>query len=292
MIKDSKCVVFVCDKKYLEKFINTCSQLITIGKYDGQICLIIGDDLKDFEFNQIEIIRTLSNKLIIKHFNNINFSSDFLEVQNNLNRPGHWNQKMFQYHKFNLFDEFFKQWNYIMYIDCGMTIFDDITPILNECYHGCFLANRDGVDNENGTGLLIKDQFIDEGNYFEKLQKLFGEKLNYHSFQTTMLLFDSKTNINKNTKNNLINLSLDYPISKTNDQGVINLYFSLINPVWRQIKRFNEKIYFYDYVPCVRNKYIMIKLITDSHIDQGYVSNYIINYNKKNIYEKGHNMGL
>ena len=39
------CVVFLCNKAYFNKFINTCNQLITNGKYNGNICLVIGDDL-------------------------------------------------------------------------------------------------------------------------------------------------------------------------------------------------------------------------------------------------------
>ena len=40
---------FVSDKKYFNKFIETCQQLINIGKYKGSICLIIGDDLLNDE---------------------------------------------------------------------------------------------------------------------------------------------------------------------------------------------------------------------------------------------------
>ena len=39
------CAVFVCNKEFFNKFIYSCNQLITIGKYNGDICLVIGDDL-------------------------------------------------------------------------------------------------------------------------------------------------------------------------------------------------------------------------------------------------------
>ena len=41
----SICFVFVCNKNYFSKFINTCNELITNGKYKGDICLVIGNDL-------------------------------------------------------------------------------------------------------------------------------------------------------------------------------------------------------------------------------------------------------
>jgi hypothetical protein len=40
---------------------------------------------------------------------------------------------MFQYHKLHLFNTFFKQWDYIFYLDCGITIFSNIEPIIQEC---------------------------------------------------------------------------------------------------------------------------------------------------------------
>jgi hypothetical protein len=41
------CVVLLCDRAYFNKFIYTCNQLITNGKYNGTICLVIGDDLNN-----------------------------------------------------------------------------------------------------------------------------------------------------------------------------------------------------------------------------------------------------
>ena len=39
------CAVFLCNKAFFSKFMYTCNQLITNGKYNGNICLVIGDDL-------------------------------------------------------------------------------------------------------------------------------------------------------------------------------------------------------------------------------------------------------
>ena len=52
------CAVFVCDIPYFNKFIDTCSQLITNGKYSGDICLVVGDDLKDNILLDCDFIKT------------------------------------------------------------------------------------------------------------------------------------------------------------------------------------------------------------------------------------------
>ena len=140
-MKKDVCVVFLCNKAYFNKFINTCNQLITNGKYNGNICLVIGDDLHNDQMLNCDIIK--NNNIIIKYFPNISFSDHFLDIQKKMNRPPHWFQKQFQFHKFHLFNIFFKKWDYIFYLDCGINIFSDISPIINEITENTLLAHSD-----------------------------------------------------------------------------------------------------------------------------------------------------
>ena len=269
------CVVFCCNANYLHKFKITFHQLINNGKYNGDVCLIVGDDLKNIGKDDYII----KNNIIIKYFKNLEILSNttFLQQQKLLIRPGtHWFSKRFQYHKFYLFDVFFKNWNYICYIDCGMTIYSDISPILNEKLANKLLANRDGVDNENagwcvpitpGLGLKLGDQFTKTELLYKELEKNYI--LNKSYFQTTLMLFDTSI-INNETFNNLYSLLQKYPISITNDQGIIALYFTQIKPCWEQLRRKNNTIYFYDYVRCINSKYIMVKNTSNNWLNVGY----------------------
>ena len=65
MSNNNVCVVFVCDKNYFNKFVTTCSQLIHSGKYNGNICLVVGDDLHNDEMLECEFIK--KNNIIITH---------------------------------------------------------------------------------------------------------------------------------------------------------------------------------------------------------------------------------
>jgi hypothetical protein len=77
--------------------------------------------------------------------------------------------------------------------------------------------------------------------------------------QTTILLFDT-TLIQEKTEQELYTLMLQFPNSKTNDQGVVALYFTCVKPVWKQIPTGNEYINFYDYLDRGNGKpYIMLK---------------------------------
>ena len=254
MIKDV-CVVFLCNKAYFNKFIYTCNQLITNGKYNGNICLVIGDDLHNDELLNSDIIK--NNNITIQYFPNISFSNDYLKINNKIITDGRNISKKFQWHKLHLFNIFFKQWNYIFYLDCGINIFSDISPIINEITENTLLAHSDAYPTYEWK---LHNQF-DKNNteYFTKLNNTY--KLNDDYFQTTIMLYDTKI-IENNTYDNLLSLLIEYPISITNDQGIIALYFTNIKPLFKQIKTHNEILYFYDYLSRNKNnKYIMLKSI-------------------------------
>lgn len=249
------CAVFVCNKAYFNKFIYTCSQLVTNGKYYGNICLVIGDDLHNDDLLTCDFIK--NNNIIIKHFPNIQFPDTFINIQYKLNRNPQLFEKIFQYHKMYLFETFFKQWNYIFYLDCGITIFTDILPLLNEVADNTLLAHSDAYPSYQWK---LKDQF-DKTNeeYFSKLNSRYNLEVDY--FQTTIMLYDTKI-IKEDTYNNIFNLLLEYPISITNEQGIIALYFTNIERLFTQIKTHNQYTYFYDYLARNNtNNYIMLKSI-------------------------------
>jgi hypothetical protein len=251
------CVVFLCDKAYFHKFIYTCNQLLTNGNYKGNICLVIGDDLNNDDLLKDEII--IKNNILVKYFPNIQFPQHFLDVQYHINRPSHWNQKMFQYHKLHLFNTFFKQWDYIFYLDCGITIFTDIDPMIQECKSNTLLAHSDSYPTYQWK---LHDQF-DKNNsiYYTKLNNTY--KLNIDYFQTTIMLYDTNI-IQENTHDEILHLLLQYPISITNDQGIIALYFTNIRPLFQQIKTNNYETFFYDYMARnekYKNNYVMLKSV-------------------------------
>jgi len=247
------CVVFLCDKAYFNKFIYTCNQLITTGNYNGNICLVIGDDLYNDPILNCDIIK--KNNIMIKYFPNISFSEQFIKVNNQINSDGRNKTKKFQWHKLHLFNTFFKKWNYIFYLDCGMNILSDISPILNEITENTLLAHSDAYPTYQWK---LYNQFDTNTGYFVKLNNAYNLNIDY--FQTTLMLYDTKI-IENDTYNNLLRLTHEYPISITNEQGIIALYFTNIRPLFKQIKTHNNHTYFYDYLSRNNNNYIMLKML-------------------------------
>jgi hypothetical protein len=247
------CVVFLCDNAYFYKFINTCYQLLTVGNYKGEICLVIGDDLNNEQLYNHEFI--VNNNIKVKYFPNIQFTDNFIEIQKKLERPAHWFNKLFQYHKLHLFDTYFKQWDYIFYLDCGITIFNDVTPMLNLFKENKLVGHSDAYPTYEWR---LHNQFDkNQEEYYSKLNSKFNLEIDY--LQTTIMLYDTSI-IEEDTYNNLLNLMIEFPISITNDQGIIALYFTNIKPLFEQIKTHDDSGHFYDYLSRNRdNKYIMLK---------------------------------
>lgn len=252
------CTVFLCNKAYLNKFFITCNQLITHGKYNGNICLVIGDDLlDDQELYNNEFIK--NNDIFIKHFPDIQFPEEFFVVNNNIKTDGRHLTKRFQWHKLHLFNTFFKKWDYIFYLDCGINIYSDVSPILNEKTENVLLAHSDSYPQYEWK---LSIQFDKSNNqslyYYNELNQKYNLVVDY--FQTTMMLYSTQI-IASDTFDKLLKLSVDYPISRTNEQGIIALYFTNIEPCFNQIKLCDETTHFYDFMSRnTNNKYIMLKL--------------------------------
>jgi len=249
--------------------------------------LIIGDDLNVPAFYKDPFLK--ENNIIVKHFPDIQFDSHFLEIQKKLERPSFLYDRRFQLHKFHVFDIYFKKWDYVFYIDCGMYIYSDIHPILQLKEPNILFANRDGIDGEEWmeSGDRISGSIVGDGigqamklhSQFVKLEPYYSElKMSYdlfkNCFQTGFLLYDTRI-INSNTFSDLLQLLHKYPISRTNEQGIMALYFTQIKPCWKQLPRKVNDKYTYDMVKCVRDDYIMIKYpATVCELDRGYFATY------------------
>jgi len=224
--------------------------------YTDDICIVIGDDLLGSEKLNHPLLR--SNNITIKHFPDIAFSEEFLTKFNSINRDEHWREKTFQYHKLHLFNTFFKKWEYIFYIDSGITVFRPIDPIIKARKPGKLLAHSDAFPEYTWK---LKTQFIAEDETFSKIYDKYNLEIDYP--QTTIMLYDSAI-IDDNTYNDLYNLAEEVKISKTNDQGIIALYFASVKNIWEQIQLGDENTWYYDYAlrPGKLNKpHIMLKAI-------------------------------
>ena len=250
--KDTFCVVFVSNKKYFNKFIKSCELLRKNGKYNGDICLIIGDDLLNDGLLAHKFMR--NNKIIIKYYPDLNLPENLIENMEQAENTELVLKKLFQYHKFYLFDTYFKKWNFIMYLDCGMIIYSNILPIINTKKNNKLLAHSDAYPLYEWK---LDREFIKNNKHYDELESKYNLNIDY--FQTTMMLYDTSI-IEDDTFKKLCDLLFKYPICTANDQSIIALYYTCVKPLFEQIPIQDNRTFYYDFSKRDKtNKYIMIK---------------------------------
>ena len=213
-------IAIVGDFKYLRKYLfSFINQVREIGKYEGEILIITSLFTPTIFFQFF-----LKDKNIkIYRFGKIKFSRSTNKELKNINIPGKPNRhktKRFQWHKLHLFDQKLKIWDKIFYIDINMRIHFDIEPILKLNPKNKLLARADSYPEYDKD---LSSQFYKESLYYEKLNKNYDLSIKDY-FQTGLMFYDTEI-IKNDTKDNLIKLSEEFPLSSTNEQGIMNLYF-------------------------------------------------------------------
>ena len=246
--------IAVCSNKaYLDKAKKTIDEIRTKGQWTGDLVFFHDNEL--VSDNELKDLKEKYN-LILKEFSKIDTSKVENEIDTNPNsKYKRLRGKMFQYFKFNIFNTYFKQWNNVLYIDCGMHIFNPLQRFFNLDIKGKLLANSDSQPTYEWN---LETQFDLNTQYGEKLKKEYNLKKNDY-FQSGVLLFDTHI-IEDDTVSKLIELMNTYPIS-TGDQGIMNLYFLNMKNLWTPLPLKNSTGLLYDYDERNNKKedYIMIK---------------------------------
>ncbi len=236
-MEDKICVAMLCNAAYYGKMLGTLSMLLATG-YEGDICLVVGDDLAGSTMLGHPMIQ---GRVEVKHFPDVKFSAEFDRVFYSMDRYSHWMTSRFQYHKLHLFDAFFKRWDYVFYIDCGVKVYSPILPMLEARRPGKLLAHSDAYPVYEWR---LRNQFDQASEGFAEVESRYDLDVDYP--QTTIMLYDT-TIISEGTYDSLVSLAEEVKCSRTNDQGVIALYFTNVDRRWEQIPLGDDELWFYDY---------------------------------------------
>ncbi len=241
MINNPKTAVcFVADFRYLYKnFKRINNELRTKGNYKGEILIITSIFAPTF---LIKDIRKFKNVKILR-FKKIKFSKSTERSLKNLNiKENRHINKNFQWNKIHLFNKKIKNWKYIFYFDINMNIHNDINPIINIRPDKKIFARADGFPNYEWK---LSSQFDVSQEIYTKLSDIYNlERTDY--FQTGLMYFDTNI-VEESTFDEIISLVEKYPISITNEQGILNLYFLFIDQKYEELETYvdGKLSYFY-----------------------------------------------
>lgn len=141
--------------------------------------------------------------------------------------------KLIQFSKFWVFDIYFKKWDSILYMDAGMHVFQPLFPWFQIPHKGSFVAPDDRFPfSEPKTfrkqwDKTMWDVYHDLQNYCNAVSPKWLDQGGY--FLNCVWLMCSSI-IQEGTLQELQNLSRRFPISRTNEMAVMNLY---LKKLWK-----------------------------------------------------------
>lgn len=225
-----KAIAIVSDFNFLRKNLNRFyTELREVGNYKGEIVIITTYFCPTFLF---KIINKKNNIKVLRFFK-IKFRKDVqvnLKSLNTYPEPNRHKNKSFQWHKLHLFDKKLKDWNYIFYLDINMKIHFDMTTILDISPVNKLLARADSFPDYDRC---LETQFDKTHPLYDELAKTYNLKVNNY-FQTGIMYYDTDI-IQQDTKQSIVDIVESFPISITNEQGILNLYFHLTKNLYEEI---------------------------------------------------------
>lgn len=232
--------VLVCDNSYYYKAKRTIIDLRSKGNWKDIICLItidfdLNSNFKDF-YNITEVKFPLIDKTIL--LNNIG-PNGFIDTTDKREIT-----KLLQWEKLHVFDDYFRKFERIIYMDSGLRVLDDVKYLLDLDFKNKFLAPIDGKHNDY---LIFKSQVsFDNTNNIETLTKDFGTEIfNKNHFLNCIWIYDTSI-LDFCNKTQLIEAMNNYPLCKTNEMTIMNLLFNFKYKLWEPFpfKLENNKILF------------------------------------------------
>lgn len=238
--------VLVTDEAYLYKTKKTIIDLRSTGQWHGDLVLIninvlhLNKTFTDFynitvkTFPEINEKKTLMNSL---HY------SPFLDTID-----GREINKINQWEKLHVMDNYFKQWNRVVFLDAGLRVLSSVhESVLKLNFVGKFLAPDDGGNYLPNPNKKFKTQISQS---FKKrvfdLQEEFGQGILEESyFLNCMWVYDTSI-LDIVSKEEMIEGMVKFPVCKTNEMALMNLYIHFKHRLWERfpVRAYNGKTLF------------------------------------------------
>jgi hypothetical protein len=238
---DDTVFVLVTDKSYFYKADVTINDLKTIGNWHGGIVLITIDfDLEDSY--------KLSQNVIEKKFPLIDKTYLLNEIGPNgfSNSDKREINKLNQWEKLHVFDDYFLQWKRVVFLDAGLRVLDDVKYLLELDYENSILAQNDASPKFHRDQIFKYQLSFDNEDKISLIESDFGNEI-FNSYHMLNCMWVYDTNILKMcNKQQLIDAMNKYTLCKTNEMGIMNLLLHFKYKLWKEfpLKASNGKYLF------------------------------------------------
>lgn len=214
---------------YYNRAKQTIREVRNVGKWSGDIVLV-AVDFEPETIPGVEIHR-------VPHID-----LDALRQSHATNPLYHayddrWFTKLFQWDKLQVFTDFFRRWDRVVFLDAGMRVTGPVQPLLDLEWRGLILGPNDGDHNDAGTKTFrCQLDTVSNPDAFQSLLKEFPETIldesNY--ILNCMFLYDTAL-LDQISYSELVDTMLKYPIASSNEMTIMNLVFHFRHNVWKPL---------------------------------------------------------
>jgi hypothetical protein len=239
---DKTAIVFLSDSKYWNRAKRSIIDIRTRGDWRADIVFIA----VDFEPNKnfIDYYR-----IIVKRFERINTDGLVEKIRQHefIHSDGREYSKLTQWEKLHVFDDYFREWDRIFFIDAGLRIFDKVDYFLEIDYRGKFVSQND--NGFNGPNKAFGCQLeLSNVEVIEELKRdIRPDILEIPYFLNCIWIYDTKL-LDIIKKSELIEIMNKYPVCRTNEMGVMNILINGKLGLWKELPYKNsEGKYLFDW---------------------------------------------
>jgi len=146
--------------------------------------------------------------------------------------------KLYQWDKFYVFDDWFKQWEKVIFLDAGLRVFDKISILDNIPCEGKIMAPDDAPIYDNDKRFKCMLEIDANPLATEELFKEYSKDiLDGRYFLNCIWVYDTAL-LDKCNMTEMIEAMNKYPICRCNEMTIMNLLFTFKYKVWQPFPEF------------------------------------------------------
>jgi len=215
----STAFVTLCDENYFERANTTIHELRTFGGWKGDVVVIAVDFEPEIEGAIVFKTTHISTDRLVELYKQFPLHKT----------DGRHLQRLIQWDKLQVFRDFFRRWERVVFVDAGMHIYSSIDPILELDWKRKFLAPDDTIYPDLGVRFHNAVETQSNPAAFQELMAEFSDSiLQERFFVNCVFVFD--TSLVRFEE--LLETMDRYPLFACNEMGIMNLVFTFRHKVW------------------------------------------------------------
>jgi hypothetical protein len=221
----------VTDVAYFPRAVRTIEDLRSAGGWSGEVVLLsVGFRPPD------EVLDT--HRVTCREVAHVPTDGLVAALRERPIRPmpdGRHFGKLAQWDKLQVFDPWMQRWDRVVYLDAGLRVFDRVDPLLSIDWRGKLTAPDDALPGDNGKRFRCQLDLDANPTVRDRLLADFGAWiLDARYFLNCLWVLDTRL-IDRCSRAELEEGMNRYPISLTNEMGIMNLCFHFRHRVWQPL---------------------------------------------------------